>query len=69
MTDRIHSLTLVLEENIRIDDMTDLLAACRALKHVVSVGTNVADSESYMAQERARNAMFSLLLDTVNNAP
>ncbi len=55
MTDRYNALTVVLENDIRDDDAEALLNAIRQLRGVLSVSGNVADMESYLAQERARH--------------
>lgn len=53
MTDRLHSLTVVLDKNIRVDDAEELLKAIGLLRGVLDVRGNVADAESYMAESRA----------------
>ena len=53
MTDRIHSITLVLENDLRIDDAEQLLNACRLLRNVVTVLPNVSDVASQCAYARA----------------
>ena len=65
MTDRYHSLTVVLEHDIREDDAKPLLAAIRQLRGVLSVEGNVADVTSHMAQERARRELGEKLLEVV----
>ena len=54
MTDRYNTLTVVLERDIREDDAECLLSAVRQLKGVLSVKGNVADTDSYLAEERVR---------------
>jgi len=53
MTDRYHSLTVVLEKNIRIDDAESTINAIKHIKGVLSVKGNVADANSDMAESRA----------------
>lgn len=65
MTDRIHSLTVVLENDVREDDLEPLIAAIRCLRGVLSVSTHVSDLEAYMAKERARHELGQKLLDVV----
>jgi len=55
MTDRVHSLTVVLEKDVRTDDVEALISAIRQLRGVISVKQHIADPESHMAMERARN--------------
>jgi len=54
MTDRIHSINVVLEENTRVDDAEYILNAIRMIKGVIAADGNVADFESHMAESRAR---------------
>jgi len=65
MTDRLHSLTVVLDQNYRNDDAEALILAIMQFRGVCSVKGNVADSESYMAETRAkselRKALFKVL--------
>ncbi len=56
MTDRIHSVTVVLDKDIRIDDAEHLFNAIRMIRHVLSVTPNIVDSTSWMAEERANEA-------------
>ena len=53
MTDRYHSLTVVLEKDIRADDAEDLIKAMKMLRHVITVKGNVSDFNFIVAQERA----------------
>jgi hypothetical protein len=69
MTDRFHSLTVVLEADIRDDDAAPLMNAIRQLRGVLSVAGNVADFQTHMAEERARNELRSALLDVVYPYP
>ncbi len=57
MTDRFHSLTVVLEENIRSDDAQELIQAIMCLRGVLEVKGNVAASEMMIATSRARMEM------------
>lgn len=53
MTDRIHSITVVLEKDIRVDDAECILDAIKMVKHVLTATGNVSDFESRMAEDRA----------------
>ena len=57
MTDRYHTLTVVLERDTRDDDAEPLLAAIRQIRGVLSVTGSVVSPESHMAQERARREL------------
>lgn len=65
MTNRIHSLTVVLAENIREDDIKQLENAIHQLKHVIAVEHNIADSATYMAEQRAFNKLRKKLWDVL----
>lgn len=54
MTDRYHSLTVVLERDMRDDDAEALIAAIGQLRNVLKVTGIVSDFTSHMAIERAR---------------
>lgn len=63
MTDRYHSLTVVLEKDIREDDATLLLSAINLMKGVVSVMPLVANPETHMAEHRARHELRGKIVD------
>lgn len=63
MTDRFHTLTVVLETDRRDDDAEYLMAAIRQLRGVLSVTGNVADIGSHMAEERAKAVVRQRLYD------
>ena len=54
MTDRYHSLTVVLEKDIREDDAKPILEAIRMIKGVLTVQGDISNPSSLMAEERAR---------------
>lgn len=55
MTDRFNTLTVVLEKDMRDDDAEGLIEAIQRLRGVLSVTGNVANGNSWMAEERARH--------------
>ena len=57
MTDRVNALVVVLDENIRTDDVEPLMNAIRQMRHVVSVEGNVTDLSSHTAEMRVRNEL------------
>jgi hypothetical protein len=63
MTDRYHTLTVVLEDNIRVDDAESLMAAIRHLRGVLDVTGVVADLDSHMAEARVRRELSGKVLD------
>lgn len=54
MTDRVNQLVVVLEEDIRVDDVEPLLNAIRQLRGVISVEANVVGTADYAASVRAK---------------
>jgi hypothetical protein len=54
MTDRIHAFTVVLDKDIREDDVQPILDAIKCIKCVASVTPIVANFEDHMARERVR---------------
>ena len=67
MSDRIHSLTVVLDENIRADDAEPIIDAIRQLRGVLSVSGNVANLSDHVARARAfvelRDKILGVLID------
>ena len=67
MTDRFHSLTVVLENDIREDDAQKLIDAIYQLRGVIKVSGNVVDIHDYIAMSRAKHKltveMLSILQD------
>lgn len=57
MTDRINSLTIVLDRDMREDDCESLIAAIYHFKGVIKVSANISDMTTFMAQERAKQSL------------
>jgi hypothetical protein len=56
MTDRLHSLTVILETDMRDDDCEPLMDAIRRLRGVLKVEPRgVSDGDFYVALIRAKN--------------
>ncbi len=55
MSDRINTITVVLEKPIRDDDCESILTSIQMIKGVLSAKPNVASPEEYMAVVRARH--------------
>ncbi len=66
MTDRIHSITLVLEHDMRDDDVEPLMKALGQFRHVVSATANVADVDSHMAEVRAEALWHTKILNLLH---
>jgi hypothetical protein len=65
VTDRIHSLTVVLAKDVRDDDVQGLISAIMHLKNVAKVKTHVSDPVSLMAETRARMDLRMKIVDEV----
>ena len=66
MTDRINALTVVLNKDIRIDDVEGLINAIEMLRGVLSVSPHVADTlDSHIAENRVRHDLGQKLFDIV----
>jgi hypothetical protein len=63
MTDRYHTLTVVLEEDIREDDAEGLIAAIGHMRGVLDVTGVVTDLDSHMAEVRVRQELSGKVLD------
>lgn len=62
MTDRIHSLTVVLGEDMRADDADGLVEAIRRFRNVVSVTPNVTNIlDEHVAKMRLRIEVSDML--------
>jgi hypothetical protein len=57
MSDRINTITVVLEKETRLDDSDAIIAAIRMTKGVLSAAPNVNDPFEYTAFERARHEL------------
>lgn len=64
MTDKYYALTVVLEKDIRDDNSENITNAISMIKGVLSVKGNVANPDTYMAEERALMDLRKKLIDT-----
>ena len=65
MSDRINTITVVLDREIRDDDCEHILSAMLMIKGVLRVKANVADHSEYMAEERAKHDLGQKLWNVV----
>lgn len=66
MTDRVHSLTVVLDRDIRIDDIQPLIDTLHMFRNVIKVEPNVTDiSEMYAAEVRIKTELRQKIFDLV----
>lgn len=64
MTDRIQALTVVLDCDIRTDDVQRVVEAIEMVRGVASVSEqHVANLEDYMARERVRQQLGKTIFD------
>ena len=65
MSDRINTITVVLEKETRDDDCEAILTALRMTKGVRRATPNVTDAGEYMAVERARHELGQKLWEVL----
>ena len=61
MADRVKALTVVLDRDIRIDDVEPLMAAISCMKGVRKVTPEVSDVSAHVAETRARQRVLGKL--------
>jgi len=57
MTDVVFALTVVLEKDVRTDDLEAITNAIKMIRGVLNVTEHVSDISSFMAEERARHEL------------
>ena len=67
MTDRINALTVVLDRDIRDDDVREIIQAIRMIKCVATVTPHVADHDSHVAYVRARMEIEGRLYEALKD--
>ena len=65
MTDRYHSLTVVLQKDIREDDAPAIMNAIGMIRGVAAVDGCVANVTTHMAEERARRDLAEKVLSVL----
>ncbi len=65
MTDKFHSLTVVLEKDIREDDAEPIINAIRMVKGVLTATPHIADVNFTVAQSRARRELRKALAQLI----
>ncbi len=58
MTNRIYAFTVVLDRDIRTDDVEAVTNAIRMVRHVIDVREQVADSAAHAAMMRVRSELI-----------
>jgi len=69
MTERVHALTVVFEEDLREDDVQELRLAILKFRGVLSVECHVVDIGAHVARERARREFGRQLLKILSPEP
>lgn len=57
MTDRINALTVILDRDIRDDDVQELIGAISMLRNVADVTAHIANIEDAIARSRVRREL------------
>ena len=65
MSDRVNSLLVILDKDMRDDDVQALVDAIRMMKNVNSVSMNVSDPDTQVAVMRERSRVNNALLDLI----
>jgi len=65
MTDTIYALTVVLEKDIRDDDIEAITNAIRMLRGVLDVTNHISDPSTYVAEARARRELGDKLWEVL----
>jgi hypothetical protein len=64
MTDRVQALTVVLDRDIRTDDVEHVINAIRMVKGVADVtDQHIADMDDHLARQRIRHDLGTTILD------
>ena len=61
MTDRIHALTVILENDTRDDDVESLVEAIKHLRNVSDVKLHITDISDFSARTRVRQELAEKL--------
>ena len=68
MTDRVDSLVVVLDRDMRDDDVEHLMKAIRMLRFVADVSHRVVDQDAYVAREWVRSQLRERLYTALDGA-
>jgi energy-converting hydrogenase Eha subunit E len=69
MTDRVAAFIVVLDDDIRTDDVKDVITALGMIKGVARVAPVVSDINLHIATVRARNELVSKVLKVFELGP
>ena len=65
MTDRVNTLTVVLEQEMRIDDVEDILTSIRMVRGVLDVTPRLDIDDHWAARRQARHELVMQLWDVL----
>lgn len=65
MTDRIKGFWVALDQDIREDDVEEIVNAVRCVRHVAAVEVSVTDPQDWMARQRVRSEVAKGLYDAM----
>lgn len=65
MSDRANTITVVLENQTRVDDLDNTLNAIRMIKGVISAEANVSTIDDFWAVERARHRLTNKIWEVL----
>lgn len=66
MTNRFYALTVILEKDVREDDCEPLIDAIKILRGVLDVKPHIANPDTWMAEERARQDLGTKILKALH---
>lgn len=66
MTDRVKSLTVVLESDVRTDDVKPLIDAISQLRGVLAVTRTIAEPMDFVAEARVRHDLERKLWEVLH---
>ncbi len=66
MSDRYHSLAVVLDHDVKDEDARVIIQSISMIRGVLSVTPKIADMESHMAEQRARSELGRKLIEIIH---
>lgn len=69
MTDRVKGFHVVLEQDMRVDDVDDLRQCILMLRGVLNVTPSVAEHDDWMNRERIKREILEKIRETVFPTP
>jgi len=63
MTDRIHSITVVLEKDIRSENAEVIINAITMIKGVLTATPHIVDPVAYMTKARVKSDLLHKIID------